>query len=89
VYRGAYDTYAALDITAYAGGVRVYYAKKDTLQPNQAFVANRRADGSWSEHALLSGTRVDRLAVEQAGSTDYLYLAATGVRELHLGRYGW
>jgi hypothetical protein len=89
VYRGSYDTHAALDISAYAGGVRVYYAKKGTLHPNQAHVATRQAGGSWAEHALLSGIRVDRLAIEQSGSTDYLYLAATGEQELHFGSYGW
>lgn len=89
IYAGAYDTHAALGITAHDDDVRVYYAKKGTAQPNQAHVATRQGGGGWSEHALLSGTRVDRLAVEQSGSTDYLYLAAPGVRELHYGSYGW
>ena len=90
VYAGNYDTYAALDITTPGSDdVRVYYAKKETLQPNQPHVATRSQSGGWVEHALLYGARVERLSVIRRSQIDYLYMADPGDRKLYFGQMSW
>lgn len=89
VYGGNYDTYAAIDVTSFGGGVRVYYAKANTLAGTQAFVATRQSNGGWAETAMLPGVRIERLSVIRRGGTDYLYLAAPGLRELYAGTNSW
>lgn len=88
VYGGKYDTYPAVDITVRRGGVRVYYAKRETLTGTQAHVATRVA-GGWDESALLSGVRVERLSVIRRLGIDYLYLAAPGAKKLYFGTNQW
>lgn len=89
VYEGTYDTTAAVDISRYGTGLRVYYAKADTLTGDQAFAATRQPTGTWTETVLLPGIRVQRLAVIRRGPTDYLYLSAPAVHELHFGTNTW
>lgn len=89
VYAGSYDTFAAVDVSSYAGGVRVYYAKNQTIADDHAFVATQQADGTWAETLLLDSVPVERLAVIRRGATDHLYLAAPGTRRLYYGSLPW
>lgn len=89
VYGGSYDTTAAVDVSAYGSGIRVYYAKKETLTGDQAFAATRAAGGTWTETLLLPGVRVERLGVIRRGPTDHLYLAAPGAHQLYYGTSTW
>jgi len=88
VYTGAYDTHAAIDVTAYGAGLRVYYAKKQTVSGDQAFVASPQGAG-WAETALLPGVNVQRLSVIRRGGTDHLYLTAPTDHQLHLVASPW
>lgn len=89
VYGGIYDTTAAVDVTAYGSGVRVYYAKAQTLASDQAFAATRSASGTWVETLLLPGVPVERLSVARRGATDHLYLASPGTHQLFYGTNTW
>jgi hypothetical protein len=88
VYRGRYNTYAAVDVTVRGGVARVYYAKSGVPNQDQAFLATRRPASGWTETSLASGTPVERLSVVQAGGVDQLYLAAPGTHRLSVGRRG-
>jgi hypothetical protein len=88
VYEGSYDTTAAVDVTAYGSGVRVYYAKAQTQASDQAFAASR-SGGAWTERLLLPGVPVERLSVIRRGATDHLYLASPGTHELFYGTNTW
>lgn len=88
VYAGAYDTHAAIDVTAYGGGLRVYYAKKQTAGGDQAFVASPQGSG-FTETALLPGVNVQRLSVVRRGATDHLYLTAPTDHQLHVTTLSW
>ncbi|HEX6684544.1 MAG TPA: BNR-4 repeat-containing protein [Candidatus Limnocylindrales bacterium] len=89
VYGGAYDTYAAVDITTFgASGIRVYYAKMQTIADDHAFVATRSGT-TWSETLLLSNVPIERLAVTRRGTTDHLYLASPGTHQLFYGTHDW
>jgi hypothetical protein len=88
VYSGAYDTHAAIDVTAYGAGLRVYYAKKATASGDQAFAARPSGTG-WAETALLPGVNVQRLAVIRRGGTDHLYLTAPADHQLHVLTSPW
>jgi len=89
VYQGIYDTYAAVDVTTHASGVRVYYAKNQTIADNHAFVSARQPDGSWAETLLLADVPVERLAVIRRGGIDHLYLASPSTWQLHNGSLPW
>jgi hypothetical protein len=69
-----------------AGRPRVYYAKTQVPSANQAFHADRRADGTWAETALLPGVPVERLAVVQRSGVDHVYLASPSTRQLFYQR---
>jgi hypothetical protein len=88
VYAGAYDTHAAIDVTAYNGGLRVYYAKKQTASGDQAFVASPQGSG-FAETALLPGVNVQRLSVIRRAGTDLLYLTAPTDHQLHVTTLPW
>lgn len=88
VYAGAYDTHAAIDVTAYGTGLRVYYAKKQTATGDQAFAASPQSTG-WVEKALLPGVNVQRLSVVRRAGTDHLYLAAPTDHQLHVTTSTW
>lgn len=88
VYAGAYDTHAAIDVTAYGAGLRVYYAKKATASGDQAFAASPQGSG-WAERALLPGVHVQRLGVIRRGGTDHLYLTAPTDHQLHVLTSPW
>jgi hypothetical protein len=89
VYTGAYDTFAAVDVSTYGGGVRVYYAKNQTIANDHAFAATRQANGTWAETLLLNDVPVERLAVIRRGATDHLYLASPGTHQLFYGSLPW
>lgn len=90
VYAGAYDTFAAVDVTTNgSSGVRVYYAKNQTIADDHAFVATRQTDGTWAETLLLQDVAVERLAVTRRGNTDHLYLASPGTHQLYYGTREW
>jgi BNR repeat-containing family member len=75
VYAGKYTTYAAVDLTAQSGALRVYYAKTGVPEKNQAFHATRQPDGTWAETLILPGVPVERLAVVSRGGVDHAYLS--------------
>jgi hypothetical protein len=89
VYAGTYDTTAAVDVSKYGTGTRVYYAKAQTLTADQAFAATRQPDGSWVETLLLAGVRVERLSVIRRGPIDGLYLSAPTAQKLYFGTWTW
>jgi BNR repeat-containing family member len=90
VYAGAYDTFAAVDVTTFGtAGIRVYYAKNQTIADDHAFVATRQSDGTWTESLLLSGVPIERLAVTRRGATDHLYLASPSTHQLFYGTRDW
>lgn len=90
VYGGKYDTFAAVDVTTFGGsGIRVYYAKNQTIADDHAFAATRQADGSWAETLLRGATPIERLAVIRRGATDHLYLASPGTHQLFYGTNTW
>jgi hypothetical protein len=84
VYAGPLSTYAALGVSASAG-VRVYYAKHPDAVRNQAAVATRGADGTWTHLPLLPGVAIQRLAVLRHGTGDQLYLVAPTEHQLYQG----
>lgn len=87
VYAGRYTTYAAIDVTIRSGRPRVYYAKTNVPNGNQAFASVRQPDGRWVEDPpLMPGVRVERLAVVQRGAVDWVYFSAPGPRALFLRR---
>lgn len=88
VYAGAYDTHAAIDVTAWGGGLRVYYAKKATASGDQAFAASP-SGSAWAETPLLPGVNVQRLAVIRRAGTDHLYLTAPTDHQLHVRVNTW
>jgi hypothetical protein len=89
VYAGTYDTFAAVDITTSgATGLRVYYAKNQTVADNHVFAASPQS-GVWAETLILGGVPVERLAVTRRGATDHLYLASPSTHELHYGTNPW
>ncbi|MFC4852276.1 BNR-4 repeat-containing protein [Actinophytocola glycyrrhizae] len=88
VYAGAYDTHAAIDVTAWGGGLRVYYAKKATASGDQAFAASP-SGSAWTETALLPGVDTQRLAVIRRAGTDHLYLTAPTDHQLHVRTFAW
>jgi hypothetical protein len=88
VYAGAYDTHAAIDVTAWGTGLRVYYAKKATASGDQAFAASP-SGSAWAETALLPGVNTQRLAVIRRGGTDHLYLTAPTDHQLHVLTSPW
>jgi len=76
VYAGRYDTFAAIDITHSGDTVRIYYAKKNHLTRDQAFVAEKGQVGDFAEISVAPGRTVERLAVTMApDGTDHLYLS--------------
>lgn len=89
VYAGAYDTFAAVDITTYGTTTRVYYAKNQTIANNHAFASTRQPGGTWTETLLLPDVPVERLAVIRWGAVDHLYLAAPTVTDLFYGTFPW
>jgi len=87
VYAGRYTTYAAVDVTFHGGQPRVYYAKTGVPNGDQAFAAVRQPGGGWVEDPpLLPGVLVERLAVVQRGTTDWVYLSAPTEMNLYLYR---
>jgi BNR repeat-containing family member len=87
VYAGSYTTYAAIDVTIRGSRPRVYYAKSGVPNGNQAFAAVRQPDGRWVEDPpLLPGVRVERLAADQRGTADWVFLSAPTERKLYLRR---
>jgi hypothetical protein len=88
VYAGAYDTTAAIDVTAHGDRMRVYYAKADTLTGDQVFAATR-VYGSWQEVSLLPGVRVERLSVIRRLNIDHFYLCAPDAQDLYYGTRAW
>jgi hypothetical protein len=89
VYAGSYDTFAAVDVSLYGSGIRVYYAKQNPSGEDQAFAASRGTDGGWTETRLAAGVPVERLSVIRRGAVDHLYLAAPTPRQLHYGTSRW
>lgn len=90
VYAGSYHTYAAIDASVSStGGLRVYYAKNQTIADNHAFAATRQADGTWAETLLLADKPIERLAVIRRGTVDHLYLASPSTHQLFYGRFPW
>jgi hypothetical protein len=88
VYAGRYETYAAVDVTSFGTGLRVYYAKNHTIGDDQATVADRRPAG-WTESLVLAGVPVERLAVIRRGAVDHLYLASPSTAALYYGANTW
>lgn len=87
VYAGRYTTYAAIDVTLHGGRARVYYAKTAVPNGDQAFAAVRQSGGRWVEDPpLLSGVRIERLAVVRRNTVDWVYLAAPTEKKLYLRR---
>jgi hypothetical protein len=89
VYAGMYTTHAAIDVTFDDGQPRVYYAKAQVPNKDQAFAAVRQPGGGWVEEPpLLPGIPVERLAVVQdaAGTLDHIYMSAPPDRKLYVRR---
>jgi BNR repeat-containing family member len=89
VYAGLYDTFAAIDISMYGTGTRVYYSKIGTPAGNQVHSAERQSGGPWVETSLLPGVPVERLSVIRRNNIDYLYLASPSTQKLYFGTSTW
>jgi hypothetical protein len=89
VYAGQYDTFAAIDISMFGNGTRVYYSKIGTPGGNQVHSAERQVGGPWAETSLLPGVPVERLSVIRRNNIDYLYLASPSTHDLYFGTSTW
>jgi hypothetical protein len=80
IYGGAYDTFAAIDITHNVDSVRVYYVKRNTKTIDQAHMAEKGLTGGFVEHSIAPGRTVERLSVvmDESG-TDRAYLVDLAV----------
>lgn len=90
VYAGKYTTFAAIDVTTFgASGIRVYYAKNQTIADDHAFASTRQANGTWAETLLLGNVPIERMSVTRRGTTDHLYLASPSTHKLYYGTRVW